>query len=264
MRHQIRTRRLLAFAVAAASVLVLIAASVGSAAPRHRTADIKVLAAASLTNVFPQIDSTPAYSFAGSDALAAQIRLGARRMCSRRPTCRFRRRSTRRGWSRSRWRSRRTSWSLWCRSRTRRDQDRLRPPQAGHQADRRDADRPDRVVHAHDPAKPGIDGRAVERGQPGDRCSRDPQQGALGEADAGFVYITDAKTVTDKVNVISLPAWAQPPVRYGITVIKTTSDRSAAVAFINKVLSPQGQAKLRASGFGPVKRRGPTPRIGSS
>ena len=76
---------------------------------------------------------------------------------------------------------------------------------------------------------------------------------ALGEADAGFVYITDAKTVADKVNVISLPAWAQPPVRYGITVIKTTSDRSAAVAFINKVLSPQGQAKLRAAGFGPVK-----------
>ena len=35
---------------------------------------------------------------------------------------------------------------------------------------------------------------------------------ALGEADAGFVYSTDAKTVPGKVNVIKVPAWAQPKV----------------------------------------------------
>ena len=73
---------------------------------------------------------------------------------------------------------------------------------------------------------------------------------ALGEADAGFVYITDAKTVVDKVNVIKLPAWAQPPVRYGIAVVNATKSRADAVAFINKVLSKNGQAKLRAAGFG--------------
>src|SRR5262249_9145662 len=49
---------------------------------------------------------------------------------------------------------------------------------------------------------------------------------SLGEADAGFVYITDAKTVAGKVSVIRLPAWAQPPVRYGIAVIKSTQDRA--------------------------------------
>ena len=42
---------------------------------------------------------------------------------------------------------------------------------------------------------------------------------ALGEADAGFVYSTDAKTVSDKVNVIKVPAWAQPKVQYGMCVV---------------------------------------------
>jgi molybdate transport system substrate-binding protein len=77
---------------------------------------------------------------------------------------------------------------------------------------------------------------------------------SLGEADAGFVYVTDAKTVAGKVTVIRLPAWAQPPVRYGIAVVKRTQDRAAAVAFINKVLAKAGQAKLRAAGFGAVKK----------
>jgi len=36
-------------------------------------------------------------------------------------------------------------------------------------------------------------------------------------------------------------------------VVKSTKSRSDAVAFINKVLSPAGQAKLRAAGFLPVK-----------
>src|SRR4051812_27395447 len=35
---------------------------------------------------------------------------------------------------------------------------------------------------------------------------------ALGTADAGFMYVTDALTVADKVKVIPVPAWAQPPV----------------------------------------------------
>ena len=256
MRHQIRTRRLLAFAVAAASVLVLIAASVGSAAPRHRTAGIKVLAAASLTNVFPQIDSTPAYSFAGSDALAAQIRLGAPAdvFASANMTL---------------------PTSLYT-------QGLVEKPVAF--ATNKlvvvvPKSNPAGIKTVFDLRKPGIKlivgtptvpigsyTRTILRnlaltGVLSNVVSQETDvrailsKVALGEADAGFVYITDAKTVTDKVNVISLPAWAQPPVRYGITVIKTTSDRSAAVAFINKVLSPQGQAKLRAAGFGPVKER---------
>ena len=38
---------------------------------------ITVYAAASLTQVFPRIDGSPRYSFAGSDQLAAQIENGA-------------------------------------------------------------------------------------------------------------------------------------------------------------------------------------------
>ena len=35
---------------------------------------------------------------------------------------------------------------------------------------------------------------------------------ALGQADAGFVYATDAQTVPNDVKVIKVPAWAQPKV----------------------------------------------------
>ncbi len=81
MGHPLRMNRAirwrLALAAAAACVVGLLPAAVGSASSQHSTAGIRVLAAASLTNVFPRIDSSPSYSFAGSDALAAQIRLGA-------------------------------------------------------------------------------------------------------------------------------------------------------------------------------------------
>ena len=40
-------------------------------------AKLTVFAAASLSGVFPQIDKTPRYSFAGSDQLAFQIQQGA-------------------------------------------------------------------------------------------------------------------------------------------------------------------------------------------
>ena len=42
---------------------------------------------------------------------------------------------------------------------------------------------------------------------------------ALGQADAGFVYATDARAVSDQVTVIRIPAWAQPRVRYEIAVV---------------------------------------------
>jgi molybdate transport system substrate-binding protein len=72
---------------------------------------------------------------------------------------------------------------------------------------------------------------------------------ALGEADAGFVYSTDAKTVAKKVRVIKIPAWAQPKVQYGICVVSSSSHKPAARAFIKRVLSKAGQKKLHKFGF---------------
>jgi molybdate transport system substrate-binding protein len=74
---------------------------------------------------------------------------------------------------------------------------------------------------------------------------------ALGEADAGFVYSTDAKTVPDQVIALKVPAWAQPKVQYGICVVSSSPNKQAAQAFVNKVVSKAGQAKLLAAGFLP-------------
>jgi len=240
--------------VAALLCALAVAVTVAAAAPRRTAAQIRVLAAASLTNVFPQIDSTPKYSFAGSDALAAQIRLGA-------PADVFASANT----------------SL---------------PNALYNAGLVEKpvvfttnklvivtpkSNPAGIKTVFDLRKPGTKllvgtptvpigsyTRTILRnmaltGILSNVVSQETDvrsilsKVALGEADAGFVYVTDAATVSDKVNVIRLPAWAQPPVRYGIAIIKSTQDRADALAFINKVLSADGQAKLKAAGFGAVK-----------
>jgi molybdate transport system substrate-binding protein len=72
---------------------------------------------------------------------------------------------------------------------------------------------------------------------------------ALDEADAGFVYSTDAKTVPKQVLVIKVPAWAQPKVQYGICVVSHSPNKAAAQKFIKKVLSKAGQKKLHKFGF---------------
>jgi molybdate transport system substrate-binding protein len=75
---------------------------------------------------------------------------------------------------------------------------------------------------------------------------------ALGQADAGFVYATDARPVADRVTAIRIPAWAQPRVRYEIAVVSRSTDRTAARAWIRGILSARGQAALRKAGFLPI------------
>ncbi len=72
---------------------------------------------------------------------------------------------------------------------------------------------------------------------------------ALGQGDAGFVYATDARPVSDRVSVIRIPAWAQPRVRYEIAVVSSSTNKAAARAWIRTVLSPRGQAALERYGF---------------
>jgi molybdate transport system substrate-binding protein len=77
---------------------------------------------------------------------------------------------------------------------------------------------------------------------------------ALGQADAGFVYATDARTVSDQVSVIRIPAWAQPRVRYEIAVASNSSNKTSAQAWIKKILSAKGQAALKSYGFLPLPK----------
>jgi molybdate transport system substrate-binding protein len=78
---------------------------------------------------------------------------------------------------------------------------------------------------------------------------------ALGEADAGFVYATDARAVASRTGTVSLPAWAQPPIRYEIAVVKTTKHPAAARAFVKRVTGTLGRRALARAGFGLPKRR---------
>lgn len=73
---------------------------------------------------------------------------------------------------------------------------------------------------------------------------------ALGEADAGIVYRTDAATSPDKVDVITIPPDLDVAVEYPIGVLAGASP--AAQAWVEHVLSPAGQQVLVRFGFEPA------------
>jgi molybdate transport system substrate-binding protein len=248
-------------ACAALSAALLVAglalvASAGALAQTARpSARITVLAASSLTDVLPRIDSSPRYSFGGSDTLAGQIRLGA-------PADVFAAASST------------IPDKLYAQGLLEKpvvfttNKLVLVVPKAN----------PAGIASVFDLRAAGIKLVVGTTTVPIGSYTRTILKNlaltsvlsnvvseetdvrsilgkvALGEADAGFVYVTDAKTVADRVKVIRLPAWAQPPIRYEMAVVKATGNRAAAVAFVNRVLSKRGQATLRAAGFGAVKK----------
>ncbi len=223
----------------------------GSASSRA-TAQITVYAAASLTDVFPKIDSRQKFSFAASNTLAQQIRQGA-------PADVFASADT-------------------------------ANPQALYSAGLCSQPRvfatnklvvvyprsnPGNVKTVFDLRRPGVKVVIARQGVPvgnytrqilrnlgisaavlSNVVSQEPDvrsvlaKVALGEADAGFVYKTDAATVANDVSVIKLPAWSQPPVRYGICVVSASVDKAGARAFITRVLGRPGRTRLTAAGFG--------------
>jgi molybdate transport system substrate-binding protein len=71
----------------------------------------------------------------------------------------------------------------------------------------------------------------------------------LGEADAGFVYATDAKTVQGRVSLLGIPKSAQPRVLYAAAAVKSSKHLQAAKAWVERLLSKRAQTKLRAAGF---------------
>jgi molybdate transport system substrate-binding protein len=72
-----------------------------------------------------------------------------------------------------------------------------------------------------------------------------------GEADAGFVYITDSLAAGSQVNTITLPADAQAIASYPIAVVSASEHQTPAKQFADFVLTPAAQQLLADAGFGP-------------
>jgi molybdate transport system substrate-binding protein len=72
----------------------------------------------------------------------------------------------------------------------------------------------------------------------------------LGEADAGFVYRTDARPLGKRVRVIGLPVSSQPTVRYEAAVAASPRSLERAQELLIALLGPVGRRELRAAGFG--------------
>ena len=73
---------------------------------------------------------------------------------------------------------------------------------------------------------------------------------ALGEGDAGVVYSTDVTpSVAAKLNVLPFPASVAPDIEYPIAASRTRPNPKGAQAFVDYILSPEGQAFLKARGF---------------
>jgi molybdate transport system substrate-binding protein len=238
----------LPFAIAAC----LAFAGSGPAGQLRPHAQITVYAAASLTDVFPKIDSGQKFSFAASNTLALQIRQGA-------PADVFASADAA------------NPHALFA---------------AGLCSQPRvfatnklvvvyPKSNPGNVKTVFDLRRPGVKVVIARQGVPvgnytrqilrsigisaavlSNVVSQEPDvrsvlaKVALGEADAGFVYKTDAVTVVNDVSVIKLPAWAQPPVRYGICVVSASVNKADARAFITRVLGKTGRTRLTAAGFG--------------
>jgi molybdate transport system substrate-binding protein len=74
---------------------------------------------------------------------------------------------------------------------------------------------------------------------------------ALGQADAGFVYLTDVKPVAARVASVAIPAWAQPKVRYEIAVVKASTNKAAARAWVKALRTNARERRLlQQAGFG--------------
>jgi molybdate transport system substrate-binding protein len=71
---------------------------------------------------------------------------------------------------------------------------------------------------------------------------------ALGEADAGIVYHSDVVT-SGQVQGVTIPDNQNVIADYPIAVLKSTQNQPGAVAFVDFLLSSDGQAILLAAGF---------------
>lgn len=70
-----------------------------------------------------------------------------------------------------------------------------------------------------------------------------------GQADAGLVYVTDARSAGGKVDTVVLPEAADAVNTYPISVLKNAVQSGLAQRFVALVTGPRGQKILRDAGF---------------
>ena len=239
-------KRLLAVAFAA----LLLPASVSGAT------QLTVFAAASLTEVFPRIDKAQRYSFAGSDQLALQIRQGAPAdvFASARP--KYTELAYRDGLV--------TKPVVFALNRLIIVVPRSNPAGIKGVYDLRRAGVKvvigDKSVPIGSYTRQILDTLGITNDVMANVVSQETDvkgivsKVALDEADAGLVYRTDARPVASRTRTIALPAWAQPPIRYEIAVVKAGPHPVAARAYVKRVTSKHGRKLLAGAGFGLPKK----------
>jgi molybdate transport system substrate-binding protein len=232
--------------VAVALAALVLPASVSSATP------ITVLAAASLTEVLPRIAKAPRYSFAGSDQLALQIRQGAPADVYASASPKYAELLYRDGLV--------LKPVVFATNRLIVLVPRSNPAGIRTVYDLRRSGVKvvigDRTVPIGTYTRQILDALGIGSEVAKNVVSEETDvkgivtKVALGEADAGFVYRTDARAVASRTRPIAVPGWAQPPIRYELAVVTSSSHRAAARAFVAKVKSQRGGRVLARAGFG--------------
>jgi molybdate transport system substrate-binding protein len=74
-----------------------------------------------------------------------------------------------------------------------------------------------------------------------------------GDADASIVYVTNAKSVGTQGVGVPIPASQNVTTSYPIAVVRSSKNKSLALAWIAYVLGPTGQSALRAASFLPPR-----------
>jgi molybdate transport system substrate-binding protein len=72
-----------------------------------------------------------------------------------------------------------------------------------------------------------------------------------GEADASVVYMTDVTAAGSKIAGVPVPDADQPTITYPIAVVKASKNQAAAQAFVDSAVSGEVQTTLEAAGFLP-------------
>jgi molybdate transport system substrate-binding protein len=213
---------------------------------------LKVSAASSLKVALPGYDAAPAYSFAGSDALAAQIRSGARpdvfasansdlpdalhdEGLVEKPVV---------------FASNRLVIAV--------------PTTAADITTIDDLAKPGVKIAAGAPSVPvGSYTREVIDRMPPDQAraieanirSNEPDVAGVvgkltqGAVDAGFVYVTDVVATDGRLTAIELPGRLRPDVDYAAAVVKDAPNAAAARAYVDGLAGAKGTGALTEAGF---------------